>query len=124
MLFFFDQDDEVTGRSASFAGISPAADAELHSFLYAGGDIDADGLFSVDATFSFTDGAFCRDSRALSVTGGAGGHGLHLAQEGIADPANLAATAAGGAGLDAVLVFGAAAAAGCTADVFLYLDIL
>jgi len=112
------------GGAASFAGVAAAADAELHAFLDTRGDIDADGLFAVDAAFAFTDGAFCGYDGPFAIAGRAGGNGLHLAEEGIADPAYLAAAAAGGAGLDAVLVFGAAAAAGGAADVFLYLDIL
>src|SRR6202000_169232 len=58
------------------------------------------------------------------VTGRAGSDGLHLSQEGIADPAYLAAAAAGGAGLYASFILGAAAAAGIAGDIFFYLDIL
>src|SRR5262249_23601866 len=112
MLFFFDEDDEVTGRATSFACVTPAADAELHAFLYTCGNVDADGFFAIDPTFAFTYGAFGGHDGAFAVAGGAGGDGLHLAEEGIANPAYLAAAATGGAGLDAVFVFGAAAAAG------------
>src|ERR1700744_4293643 len=124
MLFFFDEDDQVAGGSAAFAGVASAAYAELHAFLNACGDIDGDGLFAVDPAFAFTDGAFSGDDGAFAVTGGAGGDGLHLAEEGVADAPDLAAAATGGAGLDAVLVFGAAAAAGVTGNVFLYFYIL
>src|SRR5579859_6747037 len=123
MLFFFDEDDEVARRSASFTGVASAADAKLHAFLHTGRDIDADGLFTIHTPFALTDGAFRGDDGAFAVAGGAGGDGLHLAEEGIAYPADLAAAAAGGAGLDAVLVFCAAAAAGGAPYIFFYLDI-
>src|ERR1700729_4174667 len=106
MLFFFDQDDQVAGRAAAFAGVASAAYAELHAFLYASGDIDRDGLFAVDPAFAFADGAFGGNDGAFPVAGGAGHDGLHLAEEGFADAADLASAAAGGAGLNAILVFG------------------
>src|SRR5258708_27342707 len=112
MLFLFDQDDQVTGRSAPFTGIASSSNAQLHTFLYACRNIDGHGLFSVHSAFSFTGSTFSGYERAFSVTGRTGGNCLHLSQEGIADPAYLAAAATGRAGLNATLVFGAAAAAG------------
>ena len=65
VLFFFDEDDKVTGRAASFAGVTSAADAELHSFLNTGGDVKRDGLFAVYAALPFTNAAFGGNNRAL-----------------------------------------------------------
>ena len=124
MLFFFDEDDEIAGGTASFAGVTATADAELHSFLYAGGDVDRDRFFAVYPAFALTNGAFGGDDGALAITARAGGDGLHLAEEGVADPAYLAAAPAGAAGLDAIFVFRAAAAAGITTNVFFDLDVL
>ena len=118
MLFFFDEDDQVAGRAAAFAGVASAAYAELHAFLNACGDVDGDGLFAVDPAFAFADGAFGGDDGAFAVTGGTGGNGLHLAEKGVADAADLAAAAAGGAGLNAVFIFGSATGAGIAGDVF------
>src|ERR1700754_1207358 len=123
MLFFFNKNDKIAGGAASFAGVTSATDAELHSFLNAGRDVDGDGFFPVDAAFSFTNCTFCCHDGAFAVACRAGGDRLHLAEEGIADTAYLAAAATGTAGLYAILVFGAAAATGSTGYVFLYLDI-
>src|SRR5258708_8178572 len=91
MLFLFDQDDQVTGRSAPFTGIASSSNAQLHTFLYACRNIDGHGLFSVHSAFSFTGSTFSGYERAFSVTGRTGGNCLHLSQEGIADPAYLPA---------------------------------
>src|SRR5580692_9618737 len=124
VLFLFDKDDEVAGGAASFASVTTATDAKLHTFLNTGWDVKRDGLFAIYAALSLTNAAFGGDNGAFAVAGGAGGDGLHLAEEGVADAPHLAATAAGGAGLDALAVFGAGAAAGGAGDVFLYFDVL
>src|SRR5882672_12041234 len=123
MLFLFNENDEVARRAASFSCVSPSPHTQLHSFLYAGGDIDGDCFFTIYPSFAFTYGAFGGDGRAFAVTGGASGDCLHLAQEGTGDLADLAAAAAGRAGLYAAFVFGAAATAGIAADIFFNLDI-
>ena len=123
MLFFFDQDDQIAGGAAPFAGITSAPYAELHAFLYARGNIDGYRLFAINAAFALAYRAFGGDDGTFSIAGRTGGDCLHLAEEGVADTTYLAAAAAGRAGLNAVLVFGAAPAAGRTKDVFFYLDI-
>ena len=65
VLFLFDEDYKIAGGAASFAGVTSAADAELHAFLYAGGDVECDGLFAVYAALSFTYAAFGGDDGAL-----------------------------------------------------------
>src|SRR5260221_1433633 len=123
MLFFFDENDKVAGGSASFAGITSAADTQLHSFLYAGGNVDGDGFFTIHPAFAFTNRAFGGDNGAFAVAGRAGSDCLHLTEECIADTAYLAAAATGAAGLYAVLVFSATAAAGGTGNMFFNLNI-
>src|SRR5258708_33720204 len=119
MLFFFDQDDQVSGRSASFAGIAPSPHAQLHSFLYSCGNIDRDGLFSIYPAFSLTGVAFCSYQGTFAVTGGTGRNGLHLSEESIADFSHLATAATGAAGLYAAFVPGAIAATGGASALFL-----
>src|SRR5579863_5359942 len=111
VLFLFDKDDQVAGGAASFAGVTSATDAKLHAFLNTGRDVKRDGFFAVYAAFSLTHAAFGSDNGAFAIAGRTCGDGLHLAEEGVADAPHLAATAAGGASLDALAVFGATAAA-------------
>src|SRR5579872_4142342 len=84
VLFLFNQDDQVAGRAASFAGIAPTAHAKLHSFLNAGGDVESHGLFTINAPFAFANSTLRRDDGTFAVARGTSGYGLHLTKESIA----------------------------------------
>src|SRR5215204_3463879 len=109
MNFFFNEDDQVTGGSATFSRVASAADIELHAFLYTGRYVDGYSFFAVHSSFAFT--------------GRTGCNGLHLTEEGVSHPSYLAAAATGAAGLNASFVLGTAAMTHIASDIFFYLDV-
>ncbi len=123
MWFFFNEDEQVSGSAASFAGITFSAQAQLHTFLYACRDVDVHHFFTIYASFTFTVTAFAGDGLAFPMTGRTGCYCLHLTQEGLRYFPYLTGTTTGATGLEGIFIFRSQATAMVAGNVFFNLDL-
>ena len=124
MLFFFYQQQQVARRAATLAGIAFSAHAQLHTVLHTCRYVQAQCFFAIYAAFTFTVAAFCGNGAAFAITGRAGSYRLHLAKEGIRNPAYLAGAGTSTACLYRILVFSSAAVTLLAAYMLLYFYLL
>ena len=93
-----DLDQQVSGHAPGGGGVALAAEVELHAVLHAGGDLNLHhGLLAAQAVFV----RILRlglDAPPQAAAGGTGRCRLHLAEDGVGDPADLTGSAALAAG--------------------------
>ncbi|MCV5264391.1 hypothetical protein OFC55_42690, partial [Escherichia coli] len=67
MLFLLNEDQEIAGRAAAFAGVAGTVHAKLHALLHAGRNIQVQRFITVYTPFALAGSALSRDGLAFAT---------------------------------------------------------
>ena len=106
MLFFFDENQQVTRYTVVLSGITFTVDGNLHAFGYTGRNLDADYFFTVYDAFATAFLTFVFDDFTFTAALRTNGLSLHHTEDALLGACNASCSVTGRTSFYTAVAFG------------------